>query len=303
MLKTSSTPVGDPNVLSNNCGLRLRSFGRLRFLAIPLACVAMAPMAQRAEVVETGVSSAPALAAAPAAVAEMADMAEAVAAPVLDAVATPAAQAEPVAANFAVPAVLNEKAQGMSPKVLAAALDAVSCAQSRGVSGRNDLLTIIDYSLPSTEKRLWVLDLQKGEVLFHELVAHGAGTGEKYATRFSNVMDSRQTSLGLFLTGGTYEGGNGYSMKLRGLDRGINDRAEERHIVMHGAWYVNPEHARRQGRIGRSWGCPALSQEIAPTVIDTIKGGSFVYSYHGQASVASSCGSRSAGAPMVAAAP
>lgn len=301
MLKTSSTPVGDPT-LNSNGGLRLRFLGKgLRFLAIPLACVAMSPLAPGADVAETsGVSSASALAAAPAAVAEMA---EAVAAPVLDAVATPAAQAEPAVANLAVPAVLNEKAQGLSPKVLAAALDAVSCAQNRGVSGRNDLLTIIDYSLPSTEPRLWVLDLEKGEVLFHELVAHGAGTGEKFATRFSNVKDSRQTSLGLFLTGGTYEGGNGYSMKLRGLDQGINDRAEERYIVMHGAWYVSPEQIRSQGRIGRSWGCPALSQEIAPMVIDTIKGGSFIYSYHGQASVASSCGSPSAGAPMVAAAP
>jgi hypothetical protein len=302
MLKTSSTPVGDPTALNSN----RRFFGKgLRFLAIPLACVAMTQGANVAETSGAASAPAPARAAAPAAMAgisEMADLAEAVAAPVLDAVATPAAQAEPAVASLAVPAVLNEKAQGLSPKVLAAALDAVSCAQNSGVSGRTDLLTVIDYSLPSTEKRLWVLDLKKGEVLFHELVAHGAGTGEKYATRFSNVMDSRQTSLGLFLTGGTYEGGNGYSMKLRGLDRGINDRAEERHIVMHGAWYVNPEHARRQGRIGRSWGCPALSQEIAPTVIDTIKGGSFVYSFHGEASVASSCGSPSAAAPMVAAA-
>jgi hypothetical protein len=300
MLKTSSTPVGDPTALNSNRGLRVRFLGKgLRFLAIPLACVAMSPLAPGAKVAETsGAASAPT---ALAGISEMADMAEAVAAPVLDAVATPAAQAASM--NLAVPAVFNERARGLSPKVLAAALDAVSCAQNRGVSGRNDLLTIIDYSLPSTEPRLWVLDLRKGEVLFHELVAHGAGTGEKYATRFSNVKDSRQTSLGLFLTGGTYEGGNGYSMKLRGLDPGINDRAEERYIVMHGAWYVNPEHARRQGRIGRSWGCPALSKEIAPTVIDTIKGGSFVYSYHGQASVASSCGSQSADAPMVAAAP
>ncbi|HSG38159.1 MAG TPA: murein L,D-transpeptidase catalytic domain family protein, partial [Thermoanaerobaculia bacterium] len=144
----------------------------------------------------------------------------------------------------------------------------------------DDLLTIIDYSLPSTQPRLWVLDLARGEVLFHELVAHGAGTGENYATRFSNVKDSRQTSLGLFLTGGTYQGGNGYSLKLKGLDAGLNDRAEERHIVMHGAWYVSQEQIRSQGRLGRSWGCPALSQEIAATVIDTIKGGTFVYSHH-----------------------
>lgn len=195
------------------------------------------------------------------------------------------AAAEPAAATPAVlsnpMAVFAKGAEGLSPQVLSMALDAVSCAKANGTAGRDDLLTVIDYSLPSTEPRLWVLDLQKGQVLFHELVAHGAGTGDKYATRFSNVMDSRQTSLGLFLTGGTYEGGNGYSMKLRGLNEGINDRAEERHIVMHGAWYVSEEHARRQGRLGRSWGCPALSQDIAPTVIDTIKGGSFVFSYSG----------------------
>ena len=96
--------------------------------------------------------------------------------------------------------------EGLSPKVLAIALDAVSAARARGVSGRDDLLTVIDYSLPSTEPRLWVLDLERGEVLYHELVAHGRGTGDNYATRFSNVNDSRQTSLGLFLTGGTYDG-------------------------------------------------------------------------------------------------
>ena len=177
-----------------------------------------------------------------------------------------------------------ERADGLSPKVLAMALDAVSCARARGVEGKDDLLTVIDYSLPSTEPRLWVLDLAKGEVLYHELVAHGRGSGDKYATRFSNLNDSHQTSLGLFLTGGTYEGGNGYSLKLKGLDEGINDLAETRHIVMHGAWYVSAEHARSQGRLGRSWGCPALSQASAKSVIDTIKGGSFVFSYSGDES-------------------
>jgi hypothetical protein len=169
--------------------------------------------------------------------------------------------------------------RGLSPQVLTMALEAVASANARGISGRDDLLTVIDYSLPSTQPRLWVLDLHRGKVLYHELVAHGSGSGDNYATRFSNNLNSRQTSLGLFLTGGTYQGGNGYSLKLRGLDRGLNDRAEERHIVMHGAWYVSAEHARRQGRIGRSWGCPALSEKVAPEVIDLIKGGSFLFSY------------------------
>jgi len=209
------------------------------------------------------------------------------------AVVTPAA-APAVEAPVAVPAVQTSAApakavfakdvRGLSPQILAEALDAMECAQANGVNGRDDLLTIIDYSLPSTQPRLWVLDLARGEVLFHELVAHGAGTGDNYATRFSNVKDSRQTSLGLFLTAGTYQGGNGYSLKLQGLDEGLNDRAEERYIVMHGAWYVSQEQIRSQGRLGRSWGCPALSQEIAATVIDTIKGGTFVYSYHASGS-------------------
>ncbi len=177
------------------------------------------------------------------------------------------------------PAVPAQGAEGPSPQVLARALDAVACAQARGVAGRSDLLTVIDYSLPSTEPRLWVLDLRRSKVLFHELVAHGSGSGDNYARQFSNVRDSRQTSLGLFLTGGTYEGGNGYSLALKGLDAGWNDQAEARHIVMHGAWYVSPEHARSHGRLGRSWGSPALSTASARPVIETIKGGSFVFAY------------------------
>jgi hypothetical protein len=181
-----------------------------------------------------------------------------------------------------VPAVFS-RADGLSPKVLSKALDAVDAARARGISGKSDRLTVIDYSLPSTQPRLWVLDLAKGKVLFHELVAHGAGSGDKYATRFSNVNNSRATSLGLFLTGGTYEGGNGYSLTLKGLDPGVNDQAETRHVVMHGAWYVSEDHARQFGMIGRSWGCPALPQADAPAVIDAIKGGSFVYAYAGSA--------------------
>ncbi len=170
---------------------------------------------------------------------------------------------------------------GLSPRALEAALEAVEQARARGVAGRDGLLTLIDYSLPSTTPRLWVLDLAHGRVLFHDLVAHGSGSGDNYATRFSNESDSRQSSLGLFLTGDTYEGGNGLSLKLHGLDSGVNDQAEARRIVMHGAWYVSAEHARAYGRLGRSWGCPALPQAIAASVIDAIKGGSFLFAYAG----------------------
>ncbi len=121
-------------------------------------------------------------------------------------------------------------------------------------------------------------------MLFHELVAHGAGSGDKLATHFSNVNDSRATSLGLFLTGDTYEGGNGYSLKLKGLDPGVNDLAEARKIVMHGAWYVSDDHSRQFGMIGRSWGCPAIPLQDAKPVIDAIKGGTFVFSYAASAS-------------------
>lgn len=190
----------------------------------------------------------------------------------------PAALAAPSPAAEAAPAAFHQIA-GLSPKVLRMALDAVDCARARGVAGRDDLLTIIDYSRASTEPRLWVLDLAHGEVLFHELVAHGAGSGDNYATRFSNLENSRQTSLGLFLTRDTYEGGNGYSLRLQGLDAGVNDLALERNIVMHGAWYVSQDQIQRYGRIGRSWGCPALSVESAHRVIDTIKKGSFVFAY------------------------
>lgn len=255
-------------------GLELRAIVRkLRLPAALLSFVAVIPYVN-APGAPAAAASAPQAAAAPAPAPA--------AAPALAATAAPAAQATPaVTRAVATPAttLFARGVPGLSPQVLSMALDAVACARARGVSGKENLLTVIDYSLPSTEPRLWVLDLERGEVLYHELVAHGAGTGEKYATRFSNTPDSRQTSLGLFLTGGTYIGGNGYSLKLKGLDKGVNDRAEERYIVMHGAWYVSEEHARRQGRIGRSWGCPALSEAIAPEVIDTIKGGSFVFSY------------------------
>jgi L,D-transpeptidase catalytic domain len=193
-------------------------------------------------------------------------------APATTAVAAPAPTATPVPASFAASA-------GLSPQVLETAFDALQAARARGIAGRADRLTVIDYSRPSTEPRLWVLDLANGRVLFQELVAHGAGSGENYATQFSNTVDSRETSLGLFLTAGTYEGGNGYSLQLRGLDPGVNDRALERHIVMHGAPYVSAEFARQHGRLGRSWGCPALSLADARPVIDAIKGGSFVFSY------------------------
>lgn len=174
---------------------------------------------------------------------------------------------------------LAANAPGLKRDVLRLALVARDAAAKEGLAKKDELLTVIDYSLPSTVKRLWVFDVKSGDVLFNELVAHGKNTGDNYARRFSNDDGSLETSLGLFRTASTYIGGNGYSLRLAGLEPGFNDKAERRSVVMHGAPYVSEDFAAQHGRIGRSWGCPALSQKVAGKVIDTIKGGSLVFSY------------------------
>jgi hypothetical protein len=151
-------------------------------------------------------------------------------------------------------------------------------------SGRvhNRVLTVIDYSLPSSQKRLWVLDPDSGRILFHEFVAHGRGSAPEsdpdLAVRFGNQQGSRRSSLGTFLTGDTYEGQHGHSLLLEGLDPGVNDRALARRIVIHPAAYVS-ESFRRQsgGRLGRSFGCPALDPLVAGRIIDRIRGGSVIF--------------------------
>jgi hypothetical protein len=169
---------------------------------------------------------------------------------------------------------------GISPDLLAMALRAVSCAVRGGDIRTPRTLTVIDYSLPSVDERLWVFEVATGRLLFKELVAHGRNTGENMATAFSDRLNSRQSSIGLFVTGDTYVGSNGYSLRLDGLEPGFNSHARERAIVMHGAPYVNAALARSQGRIGRSWGCPALREAVARDVIDTIRGGDVVFSYY-----------------------
>lgn len=168
----------------------------------------------------------------------------------------------------------------LDPDVLAMALDATTCAETRGLVDSPETLTVIDYSVPSTDPRLWVLDLRSGETLFEEVVAHGRGSGGNVPRWFSNRPDSYQSSLGLFVTGETYIGENGYSLRLDGLEPGINDHARDRAIVMHGAPYVDPLAAREHGRLGRSWGCPAVRDEVARALIDRISGGDPVFVYY-----------------------
>lgn len=159
------------------------------------------------------------------------------------------------------------------------ALAATSCAERAGAVNQPATLTVIDYSLPSTDKRMWVYDLRTQTLLYEELVSHGQGSGANVAGRFSNVPGSYQTSLGLFVTAEPYMGKNGYSLRLDGLETGVNDRARERAIVMHGAPYVSEAFVAANGRLGRSQGCPAVRTEIAHDLINTVKGGGLVFAY------------------------
>lgn len=148
------------------------------------------------------------------------------------------------------------------------------------ISESSHLLTVCDFSLSSNQKRMWVIDTQTGEILFNSLVAHGKNTGEEFATKFSNIESSYQSSMGFYVTDVTYHGENGYSLKLHGMDRGFNDRALSRAIVMHGADYVSEEFAAQHKRIGRSWGCPAVPRDLAEPIINTIKGQSVLFIYY-----------------------
>jgi hypothetical protein len=179
---------------------------------------------------------------------------------------------------------LLHQAPGLRAEVLQMALDATGVAAKQGLIARRNLLTVIDYSLPSSQQRLFVFDLAAQKILFHELVAHGKSSGGDIANFFSNEPGSEATSLGLFVTQETYIGHNGYSLRLRGLEEGVNDMAGDRAIVMHGAYYVSREAVRVLGRLGRSWGCPAVRSEIAEKLINTIRGGTAIFAYYPQKS-------------------
>ena len=142
-----------------------------------------------------------------------------------------------------------------------------------------EILTLVDFSKPSTEERFYVFDMRHKKLLFSSLVSHGKNSGGNYATSFSNENGSLKSSLGFFLTENTYQGKNGYSLVLNGLEKGINDRAKERAIVIHGAAYSNPSVIASSGRLGRSFGCPALPQAVSKPIINTIKGGYLLFIY------------------------
>ena len=176
--------------------------------------------------------------------------------------------------------IINSQANNIDPKVLKMSLAAYVRARQHGLDNKQ-LLTIIDYSKPSTQRRLWVVDLKKERVLFNTWVTHGKNSGDIQATSFSNEPGSLKSSLGVFLTiGEPYVGSNGYSLRLLGLERGINDNAYRRDIVVHGAWYANHNVVQRYRQLGRSWGCPAVSEDTVRPLINTIRDKTLVFVYY-----------------------
>ncbi len=152
-------------------------------------------------------------------------------------------------------------------------------AKEKGLINK-DIITIIDFSISSTQKRLWVIDMATHIVLYNTLVSHGIKSGEEFADSFSNVPNSNKSSLGLYITAETYTGIHGLSLKLDGQEQGINDMARRRAIVVHGASYSNQKLVEKQGYLGRSQGCPAIPEEFKKDIINTIKDKSCLYIYH-----------------------
>ena len=175
---------------------------------------------------------------------------------------------------------IASKTDNLKPSVVKLAMEAFYNSKKLGVATTKSIITVIDYSLPSTEKRLWVVDIDQQKILHTSLCAHGKYSGDNYTTNFSNSFGSKQTSIGLFLTESTYLGKNGLSLKIQGLEKGFNENAEARTIVIHGAPYVNQQFASTVGRVGRSFGCPAIESELAAPIINTIKNGTLVFSFY-----------------------
>jgi hypothetical protein len=168
---------------------------------------------------------------------------------------------------------------GLSEEAFKEAITGYQNLRKSGTVLNSAILSIVDFSLPSFRKRLFVLDMENGKLLYNTLVAHGRNSGQIYATRFSNRNRSFESSLGFYVTGETYIGQNGYSLRLLGMEQGYNDNAYSRGIVIHPADYVNDEISKTYGRLGRSEGCPAIPSDIHRSVIETIKNGSCFFVY------------------------
>lgn len=174
---------------------------------------------------------------------------------------------------------LSDAAPKLDSTVLKTAFNASRCAVSNGVE-MPQRLAVIDFSLPSSEERMWIFDLEKGQLVLRDLVAHGKNSGNFESTEFSNVEGSYQSSIGLFQARESYYGKHGYALRLDGLEPGINDHARQRAIVIHGADYVSDSWVSKYGRIGRSHGCPAVDNRVIRQVVDNLKGGQLVFKYY-----------------------
>ena len=174
---------------------------------------------------------------------------------------------------------LSQVAPKLNKNVLKLALAAYKNAAIRGAV-KKPILTVIDYSLPSYKQRMWIFDLTRDRLLYNTYVAHGKNSGLDVPHYFSNQSSSKATSLGTFVTQNTYIGSNGYSLNLQGLEKGFNDNALSRRVVVHGAWYVEPSFIKQAGHAGRSWGCPSIAKTLARPVINAIKGGSILFAYY-----------------------
>jgi len=171
------------------------------------------------------------------------------------------------------------QAPNLTPAAVKAGITAYDHAEAQGLDKKH-LLTLIDFKQPSTQKSLYVINMNNGNIKYNTLVAHGKNSGNDYATKFSNNPGSDQSSLGVYLTGNTYSGEHGYSMRLNGLEKGFNSNARSRAVVMHSAWYVSKAFAKAHGYLGRSWGCTALSQKMEPKVVKAIHGGTVLFAYY-----------------------
>jgi hypothetical protein len=168
---------------------------------------------------------------------------------------------------------------GLSKQAMLFAYRGQQYLNSKGILQNSGILTVCDFSQPSSRKRLYIIDLRHVKVLLNTYVAHGKNSGQVYASRFSNRPESLQSSLGFYVTGNTYSGEHGLSLRLSGLERGFNDKAESRAVVIHGADYIGEQHGRSPV-MGRSYGCPAVPQKLASKVINLIKDGSCLFIYH-----------------------
>lgn len=177
---------------------------------------------------------------------------------------------------------LNLEEVGLKEDVFALALKGFSKLREKGLINEDSVLTIIDYTKSSKEKRLYVIDLKNQVLDFNSVVSHGRNSGYEYAKSFSNKFASNKSSLGFYITGETYFGSNGYSLKLSGIEKGYNDKALQRAIVMHGAPYANESIIYQKGYLGRSLGCPAIPQNIHKQIIDKIKNGNALFIYYPQ---------------------